>query len=200
MNKLLEWIVSLFDSPKEWYGVSQLDRYNIGKKLLQINKKRRKKVKLLKGEVGKLFGVRIVNPNNELFLVLERKWYTKKSTIGELSIDGKFECYILEDYDRLSKARKKVYGETAIPRGTYTIRLNKSPRFKRILPLLISVPGFSGIRIHAGNTAKDTEGCLLPGTTRRKDFVGQSKRAFSKLYKKLERAKSENRKIIMEIQ
>ena len=134
-----------------------------------------------------------------LKLVLDRVYYTRESTIGELSIDGKFECYILEDFDRLSKARRKVHGKTAIPKGTYKIRLSKSSKFKRVLPLLINIPGFSGIRIHAGNTAKDTEGCLLPGATRSENFVGQSKRAFNKLFKKLVRARQDGKKIIIEV-
>lgn len=135
----------------------------------------------------------------QMILILDRVWCTEKSTIGQLYIDGWNECLILEDYDRLKKNRRKVYGETAIPRGTYEIRLNYSRKFKRILPLLSNVPGFSGIRIHAGNTARDTEGCLLPGVTRGTNSVGQSKRAFKKLYKKLERAKSDNKKIIIKI-
>lgn len=132
-------------------------------------------------------------------LTLDRIWFTARSTIGKLMIDGEFECYILEDFDRLAKGEKKIYGETAIPRGTYEIRLTYSPRFKKKLPLLVNVPGFTGIRIHAGNTAKDTAGCLLPGTTRSENFVGQSKRAFNKLYEKLERAKQEGKQIIIEV-
>jgi hypothetical protein len=121
------------------------------------------------------------------------------STIGKLYIDGKYECFILEDFDRLSKGRKKIRGITAIPGGTYEISITYSPKFKRKLPVLRNVPGFTGIRIHAGNTAKDTEGCLLPGTTRSEDFVGQSKRAFNKLYRKLERAKREGKTIKIEV-
>jgi len=133
-------------------------------------------------------------------LLLDRIWFTEHSTIGELSIDGEFECYILEDYDRLSKGENKVYGKTAIPRGTYEIKLSYSPRFKKKLPLLTNVPGFTGIRIHAGNTAKDTEGCLLPGRTRSENFVGQSKRAFNSLIKKLESAEREGKRIIIQVE
>lgn len=132
-------------------------------------------------------------------LILDRIWYTHASTVGKLFIDGNFECYILEDEDKLKNRRKKVYGETAIPRGVYEIRLTYSPRFKRKLPLLVAVPGFTGVRIHAGNTAKDTDGCLLPGTFRNENFVGASKRAFNKLYGKFERAKQDGKKITIDI-
>lgn len=138
---------------------------------------------------------------DHLHLVLKRKWFTEESTIGELFEVGKKLriCYILEDHDRLSKGKVKKHGETAIPSGVYEIRITRSPRFKRKLPILISVPGFSGVRIHPGNTAKDTEGCLLPGVTRSKDFVGQSKRAFDRLFTKLTRAKREGKRITIEV-
>jgi hypothetical protein len=138
-------------------------------------------------------------PKNTLVLELTRIWYTAMSTIGELTIDDRFECYILEDADRLKKRRKKVYGKTAIPRGTYEVRLTYSPRFKKKLPVLANVPGFTGIRIHAGNTPEDTEGCLLPGLTRSENFVGLSKRAFGKLIRKLEGAEREGKRIIIKV-
>lgn len=134
-------------------------------------------------------------------MLLSRKWHTGKSTIGELFVNGNWrrECYILEDHDRLSKNKEKVYGETAIPKGNYIIDITYSRRFKRKLPILRDVPGFRGIRIHAGNTARDTEGCLLPGTTKRSNFVGSSKRAFNKLFKQLEKAKKDGKKITLRV-
>lgn len=98
-------------------------------------------------------------------LVLTRTTFTDNSTIGELTIDGKFICYILEDKDRkLESGGKKIFGETAIPRGTYEIIINWSNRFQRQMPLLLNVPQFEGIRIHGGRevvTNKDTSGCLI---------------------------------------
>ena len=121
-------------------------------------------------------------------LLLKRKEFTDTSTIGELSIDGKFECYILEDKDRkLESGGVKEYGLTAIPRGRYEIVITFSNRFQQYMPLLLRVPRFEGIRIHSGNTSVNSLGCLLTGTTKSKDFVGNSKLAYSKLFAKLKK-------------
>lgn len=87
-------------------------------------------------------------------------------TIGRLFIDEKYFCDTLEDKVRDLSKEAKVKGRTAIPAGRYQIVLTYSPRFKRILPLLLDVPQFEGVRIHRGNTAKDTEGCILVGYNR----------------------------------
>lgn len=102
---------------------------------------------------------------------LHRKWCRKGYSIGLLYVDGKHICETLEDEDRgltsdmteQEVRRIKVKGETAIPLGTYDVALTFSPRFNRVLPLLMDVKGFTGIRIHSGNRAKDTEGCILCG-------------------------------------
>lgn len=120
-------------------------------------------------------------------LELIRKWLTEKSTIGSLYIDGEFECYVLEDRYRPPPAAK-IYGKTAIPCGMYEVRITWSPRFKRPLPLLIGVPGFEGVRIHPGNDADDTEGCLLPGLRRMTDMVLESRAAFAGLFEKMNAA------------
>jgi hypothetical protein len=89
-------------------------------------------------------------------LNLTRKIFTSNSTIGELTINGKFFSHTLEDMDR-DKNRNgkleegKIYGETAISSGFYQVELTMSNRFKRILPLLLNVEGFEGVRIHNGN-------------------------------------------------
>lgn len=120
-------------------------------------------------------------------LALKRKWLTPRSTIGELSIDGVFECFVLEDRYR-PPPEVKVSRETCIPCGRYEVQVTYSPRFQRPLPLLLDVPGFSGVRIHPGNKASDTEGCLLPGLQRGADTVLQSKLAFDGLFLRLRAA------------
>jgi hypothetical protein len=116
-----------------------------------------------------------------------REWYTGYSTIGSWIIGGKFFCYVLEDTDRqrLSdgtiipwNVNLKIPKETAIPYGHYEIITNHSNRFKRVMPLIVGVPDFSGIRIHNGNTTKNTEGCPLLGYTKDVNWVGRSNDAF----------------------
>lgn len=111
-------------------------------------------------------------------------------TSGRLYIDTTFECYTLEDKQREVKGQPvsawKVPGKTAIPRGTYGVQITFSNRFKRELPLLLNVPGFEGVRIHPGNTAADTEGCILVGDDEGADgFLGQSRQAFDRLFRKI---------------
>lgn len=121
-------------------------------------------------------------------LVLRRRPPNERCTIGELYNDGLFLCFVLEDVVRempgLPVEQWKVAGETAIPQGRYRVTITPSKRFKRDLPLLNMVPGFSGVRIHPGNTAADTEGCLLPGTRIDEDgeSVLHSRIAFDRLY------------------
>ena len=118
-------------------------------------------------------------------ITVKRIHRTDISTIGELYIDGVFECYTLEDIER----EVKIKSETAIPKGTYKVIINQSNRFKRLLPLLLNVPNFEGVRIHSGNTNHDTEGCILVGQTRSKNFIGQSRKAFTSLFAKMKEAK-----------
>lgn len=102
-------------------------------------------------------------------LILKRRPTFIESTIGELSTDepDAYHCYSLEDMVRPNG--EKVYGKTAIPAGRYRVIINRSNRFSQLrghdvfLPLLLDVPGFEGVRIHAGNRPQDTEGCILVG-------------------------------------
>jgi hypothetical protein len=117
-------------------------------------------------------------------------------TIGELLIDGKHECWTLEDVVR--PVSEKMYGETAIPYGVYDVVITYSPHFQRDLPLLLSVPNFTGVRIHPGNTAADTEGCLLVGTGRNATSVTGSRDAFNALYPKVRDAIRKGEKVTIE--
>lgn len=128
-------------------------------------------------------------------LELVRKVKTEESTVGVLSVDGKIECFTLEDKER----EEKVFGKTAIPVGQYEVGISFSNRFKKDLPILFNVPGYEGVRIHSGNTAEDTEGCILVGTTSARNQVLNSRIAFQKLFDKLKTAVANKEKIILTI-
>lgn len=112
-------------------------------------------------------------------LTLKRRYLGSAYTIGSLLIDGEYLCDTIEDKvrdynkdgDLLDKGEKKIFGETAIPYGTYRVELTMSPKFKRILPLVKNVRHFTGIRIHKGNTAGHSHGCILPGENKEKGKV-----------------------------
>lgn len=124
--------------------------------------------------------------------------YGTKFTISRLSIDGVFECFVLEDVVR--EAGVKVAGETAIPAGIYPVVIDHSNHFDRDLPHILNVPMFEGIRIHSGNTDLDTEGCLLVGSTwNGGDNVGGSHYAFDKFFPKLQAAIAAGEDIKIEV-
>ncbi len=133
---------------------------------------------------------------------LIREDFTKESTVGSLYVNDVFECYVLEDTDRgltsemtFEEIEKiKQYGVTAIPYGTYQIKRTKSERFSNekgytvIMPLLLNTKGFKGIRIHIGNSPKDTLGCLLCGRKKGINQIMESTKATQQLEKKIEGA------------
>lgn len=100
-------------------------------------------------------------------LTLYRVRFLDNRTVGQLYVDGEFQCFTLEDVVREVPGQPvekwKVWGETAIPQGYYKVVLQNSPKFGIDTMTLLNVPGFSHIRIHGGNTEKDTEGCILVG-------------------------------------
>jgi len=136
-------------------------------------------------------------------LLLERIQQDSDVTIGSLSVDGDWEAWCVEDTVRevpgQSVYQWKVAGKTAVPRGTYEVKITPSARFKRDLPILLSVPGFDGIRIHPGNTAEQTEGCLLPGADRFAKSVGRSRVAFDALFTKIKEALAKGEQVSIEI-
>ena len=118
-------------------------------------------------------------------------------TLGELFVNDEHECYTLEDVVRPDGA-PKVFGQTAIPYGTYSVSITFSPHFQRDLPLLADVPDFEGVRIHPGNTAADTEGCLLVGEESGRDQILQSRAAFEPLFAKIRDAISNSEEVTIE--
>jgi hypothetical protein len=127
-------------------------------------------------------------------LLLTRQPSANGCTLGELAVDGDFQCFTLEDIVR----PVKIKGMTAIPAGAYEVVVTFSERFKRPLPLLLNVPNFDGIRIHPGNTAADTEGCILVGARQTADSVQQSRVAFDALFGKIAEA-AQREKIFIQI-
>ena len=119
-----------------------------------------------------------------MILRVIREPSTAAATMGILLIDGVFACWTLEDVVR----PVKIPGETAIPAGRYDVRLSLSQRFQKVLPEVLAVPGFTGIRMHAGNTQADTAGCLLVGRVRAYDRVEESKLALMNVMEHLRRA------------
>ena len=111
-------------------------------------------------------------------LQLIRYQFQPERTFGKLAQDGVFLCYTLEDGTK-SVVHPKSKG--LISTGEYRVDLTWSPRFNRILPLLENVPGFEGIRIHSGNTERDTEGCILVGLHRDDVEIINSRAALQKL-------------------
>jgi len=151
-------------------------------------------------------------------LELERKWPKATYTIGRLYVDGVFFCNTLEDRDRGLKQSdnldyiktRKVYGETAIPKGAYLVDMNvTSPKYAAVtwyyqlckgkMPRLRDVPGFDGILVHPGNTALDTLGCILVGKNTKVGQLTESKATFKALYKEMKKASDRGEEITITI-
>ncbi|QOR58366.1 putative transpeptidase [uncultured phage cr118_1] len=135
-----------------------------------------------------------------------------KYTISKLYIDGKYYCDTIEDTVRdlplecpytsrgqSCRCNEKIYSETAIPAGTYKVIVTMSNKFGRELPLLVDVPHFLGIRIHRGNTSKDSSGCIIVGENKVKGTVINSTKYEIDITKKIKEAiaNGENVEIIV---
>ena len=134
-----------------------------------------------------------------IHLTLERTNLTENYTIGKLSVNQKYFSDTLEDRVRDLMNEKKVYGETAIPYGIYKVVITESNRFKRRLPLLLDVPHFVGVRIHAGNNAGHTEGCILVGENKIKGGLINSRMYEDLLVKRLEGYLEQGKEIYIQI-
>lgn len=138
-------------------------------------------------------------------LTLKRIALRPTYTIGKLYIDDVYFCDTIEDTVRdlnkngkFDNGEKKVHSKTAIPYGIYEIKWTYSPRFKKYTPELMNVPSFEGIRIHAGNTSADTEGCLILGKNKQVGKVLNSRDTINKFYPIIKEACS-NGKVTIEI-
>ncbi len=116
------------------------------------------------------------------------------ATLGELRLDGVWFCWTLEDRVRA----QKIKHETAIPAGEYVVTLTHSARFGVVLPQVNDVPEFSGIRIHPGNSAADTSGCILVGKGRNGERISDSREAFAALMLRLQQV-AHNEVIVLRI-
>lgn len=140
-------------------------------------------------------------------ITITRNWKKAGYTIGRLYIDGQYVCDTLEPQDRglrssmaLPEIRKlKAKGKTAVPTGLYPVTRTWSPRFKRVLPLVGRVPGFDGVRLHPGNTARDTEGCVLPGVNSKAGMVLDSRKWLSAIDSRIEAALKGGQDVWLEI-
>jgi len=128
-------------------------------------------------------------------LKLVRFFKGENYTIGKLYLDEKYFCDTLEDKVRIKNCNceDKIYGKTAVPEGEYTIELIHRASNNILTPLLLDVPCFTSILIHAGNTQFDTEGCILVGQNKVKGKVINSKVTFENLIRIL---KEEENKLI----
>jgi len=132
---------------------------------------------------------------------VKRTDFTDESTIGELYINDKLSMYTLEDLDRGLKDEMpiegikalKVHSLTAIPTGRYQLVMSFSNRFQKYLPEILNVKGFAGIRMHTGNKAADSEGCILVGKTKTKNFISGSKVAFEGLLREIQRVEKKEK-------
>ena len=150
---------------------------------------------------------------------VERRWKKETYTIGRLYVDGVYFCNTLEDKSRGLKQtdslffikQRKVYGETAIPTGTYTVAMNvTSPKYsasawywqlcKGKVPRLMNVPGWEGVLIHTGNNALQTYGCILVGKNTKVGQLTESKATFKALYKEMKKAYDEGEEITITIE
>ena len=133
----------------------------------------------------------MINIKGKMKLILTRHARRADYTIGRLEDEnGKKICDTLEPIWRYHKGRElKIPRKSAIPEGTYRVVITKSQRFGRYLPLLVGVPGFEGVRIHSGNTSRDTEGCILVGHNLQVGNVLWSRITLEKLMKLIENEK-----------
>ena len=139
-------------------------------------------------------------------ITLIRFAYRSDYTIGKMYVNDAYFCDTLEDANRdlnkngrFDNGETKVYGRTCIPFGHYTVDLTMSAHFKRVLPILVGVPDFAGVRIHRGNEPSDTLGCILVGENKIKGKVINSTPYEEKLVQMMKAAKGRGETISITI-
>ena len=131
-----------------------------------------------------------------MLLTLIRDTFTPAETLGKLYIEHQFLCDTLEP-PVVPNAR---HPKGCIPSGWYNISVTNSPHFARLLPLLHMVPGFEGIRIHAGNNKERTEGCILVGERSQvSPILYMSRNTEQSLVKQLIEAQKNHEQIFIDI-
>ncbi len=152
-------------------------------------------------------------PQLDMEIRIDRAWKKKTYTISRVFIDGKRfgdgenYCNALEDKDRgLTSSMPideilatKKYGQTAIPTGRYEVQITWSPRFKKKMPILIAVPGFTGVRIHSGNDENDTYGCVLIGRNDQIGWISNSRYWTNLLQQKIQNTLNKGEKVYITI-
>jgi hypothetical protein len=140
---------------------------------------------------------------NRMELTLQRSPSANGCTIGTLLVDGVHECYICEDEIREVPGRPvsewKIPGKTAIPAGRYRVKMTWSKRFQKMTQQILDVPGYEGVRIHAGNDAHDTEGCPLPGRRKTATGVLESVLACDALIPKIAKADQDGSEVWIDV-
>ena len=129
---------------------------------------------------------------------IPRKWFYKDASLGVMQIDFTYACFTLEDAAR--PAGIKVDGHTCIPPGRYRVMVDWSRRFISMMPHVLDVPGFDGIRIHSGNTEQDTSGCILVGFERDRNTIYKSRDAFNYVFDKIKQAIAKGEEVWLEVE
>jgi len=171
-----------FKSMKEWL-------VSIKKAFFQINDK-------FADEEGEIVYQEVKERRwGDLNLTLKRQRKRGAAVMGSLYTENRFLCFTLEDEIR----EKKIPGVTAIPEGKYEVKYTYSPKFKRKLPILLDVVGFTVIRIHSGNRASDSSGCILVGNAMHHDTIYDSKNALIDVIQVITNALGNNRRVYLAI-
>ena|SRR3990167_4627788 len=138
-----------------------------------------------------------------MLITLQRRPSFKGATIGDLYLDGTKECFTCEDQileDKLEQVENwKIQDKTAIPEGKYRVVLTQSKRFKRVLPEILKVNGFVGVRIHGGNSPEDSSGCILVGEEAQEATITRSQPALLELMAAISMALDSGEQVHIEV-